>query len=151
MQSLGKVLYVGHYRHNFDDKGRITIPSQWRTAHTEEEDFLAIPNPAGCITILPPNEVAKLYEKISQVPAHDMEAQEQIHQYIARVERLNYDKSGRFALGKDLLDHAGIVDKAAVLAGAVTKFSIFSPSRWDEMGRKPNANNPLGFMRQYGI
>ena len=53
----GKTLYTGSYRHNLDDKGRLTIPSAWRAAHAEGEQFLAVPNPGGYISLLPPARV----------------------------------------------------------------------------------------------
>ena len=34
---------------------RLTIPSSWRRPHTEEDTFLAIQHPDGCIAVLPPD------------------------------------------------------------------------------------------------
>ena len=150
MASISRVLYTGSFRHNLDDKGRLTIPSAWRTPHEESDQFLATPNPDGYISVLPPAEVAKLVEKIAAVPMADAEAQAQIANFFAQSESFTFDKQGRVGLDEGLLKHAGIT-KEAVLGGSLTKFNIFSPERWELLRKQPGAANPAGFLSRYQI
>ena len=71
MAQPGKALYTGLFRHNLDDKFRLTIPSAWRYAHEEADSFLATPHPDGYIAVLPPAEVEKLHAKIAQIALSD--------------------------------------------------------------------------------
>lgn len=150
MQLQGRILYTGNFRHNLDDKGRLTIPSAWRTAHTEADQFLATPNPDGYVSILPPPEVAKLYDKVANVPLADTEAQAEIAAFFSIAQAFNFDKQGRIALNETLLKHAGIT-KEAVLGGSLSKFNIYSPERWSQVEQRPGAGNPAGFLRRYQI
>ena len=47
MSTSGKPYLTGKFRHNLDDKNRLTIPSAWRSMFDKETTFLAIPNPGG--------------------------------------------------------------------------------------------------------
>ena len=59
MAQTGKAFFTGLFRHTLDEKGRVTIPSPWRTDHAEGDVFLATPHPDGYVAVLPPAEVEK--------------------------------------------------------------------------------------------
>ena len=67
MANPGKAFYTGLFRHTLDEKGRVTIPSAWRSAHQDGDVFLATPHPDGYVAVLPPAEVEKLHAKIGQL------------------------------------------------------------------------------------
>jgi MraZ protein len=150
MPSSTKPRYTGHYRHSLDDKNRLTIPSGWRFAHTEEDEFVALPHPDGYIAVLPPSEVDRLYEKTAAKNLSDSEAQDVLTQLFAYAQTLRFDKQGRFSLTQDLLSHAGLA-KEAVLAGSLSKFAIWSPERWKAKGQRMDALTYRDLMRRAGI
>lgn len=150
MALSGKTLYTGTYRHNLDDKGRLTIPSAWRVAHGESDQFLAAPNPGGYVSVLPPTEVEKLYDKVATVPLSDTQAQAEIAAFFAIAQAFTFDKQGRIALNAELLQHAGIT-KESVLNGSLTKFNIYSPERWAAIAQRSSAASQADFLRRYGI
>jgi MraZ protein len=133
-----------------DDKNRLTIPSGWRVAHTEEDEFVALPHPDGYIAVLPPTEVDRLYEKVATKDLVDSEAQDVLTQLFAYAQTLRFDKQGRINLSEQLLKHAGVV-KDAVLAGSLSKFAIWSPERWDAKGQRMDAQTYRDLMRRAGI
>jgi len=150
MSLTGKILYTGDFRHTLDDKGRLTIPSAWRVAHVETDQFLAAPNPGGYISVLPPAAVASLYDKIAAVPLSDAQAQTEIAAFFSVAQAFTFDKQGRVALTEALLQHAGI-GKDAVLAGSLSKFNIFSPDRWSAIERRSSPDTRADFLRRYQI
>lgn len=150
MAILGKPFYTGLFRHTLDDKNRLTIPSSWRSAHGGEDTFLATPNPDGYVSVLPPAEVDKLYEKIAAVPLSDASAQAEIASFFAVTQAFTFDKQGRIALSDPLLRHAGI-GKDAVLSGGLSKFNIYSPERWALTEQKSSSASQADFMRRFGI
>src|SRR3954467_3738274 len=103
MAQPGKAFYTGLFRHNLDDKGRLTIPSAWRYAHEEADTFLATPHPDGYIAVLPPSEVAKLHEKFSNLKLSDAAAQAFAARFFSQTQGFSFDKSGRIGLTDDLL------------------------------------------------
>lgn len=129
MAQAGKATYTGLFRHTLDDKGRLTIPSEWRVTHAPEDTFLATPHPDGYIAVLPPDEVEGLRAKIAAKKLSDAAAQKFAARFFSQTQSFSYDKTGRAGLTVALLKHAGI-EKDAVLVGSLTKFNIYSPARW---------------------
>jgi len=147
---LGKTFYTGRFRHNLDDKNRLTIPSAWRQAHEESDTFLATPHPDGYIAVLPPAEVEKLYEKVAQKALTDRDAQDAFSRFFAQTLSFAFDKQGRFGVDADLLAHADI-RKDAVLVGSLTKFAIWSPARWEKLEARTSGEHLGDLMRRIGI
>jgi MraZ protein len=50
----------------------------------------------------------------------------------------------------DLLKHAGI-DGQAVLVGALTKFNLYAPARWDKVETRTSGENFGDLMRRLGL
>lgn len=146
----GKAFYTGLFRHNLDDKSRLTIPSAWRYAHEESDTFLATPHPDGYIAVLPPAEVEKLHAKIAQMALSDGAGQDFVARFFAQTQSFSFDKAGRVGLDAELLKHAGIA-KEAVLVGSLTKFNLYAPSRWEKVEARTSGENFGDLMRRIGI
>lgn len=146
----GRAFYTGLFRHTLDDKGRLTIPSAWRSAHAEADTFLATPHPDGYIAVLPPAEVEKLHEKISTKKLSDAAAQAFAARFFSQTQSFSFDKAGRIGLTADLLRHAG-VDRDAVLVGSLTKFNIYNPARWQQEEARTAGENFGDLMRSLDI
>lgn len=130
MLSSIKSLFVGEYRHTLDAKKRLTVPSKWRFSGDQEDVFLALPNPSGCITVYPPKMVAKLEEKVSAVSLGNKKAQKALTRLFSQADHFGCDKQGRICLSEKLVAHAH-VDKHAVLVGNFATFSIWNPMQYE--------------------
>ena len=150
MSQSGKTFYTGLFRHTLDDKGRLTIPSAWRFAHSESDAFLATPHPDGYVAVLPPAEVEKLHAKISELKLSDAAAQAFAARFFSQTQSFSFDKAGRIGVSGDLLKHAGI-GKDAVLVGSLTKFNIYSPARWQQEEARTAGENFGDLMRRLDI
>ena len=150
MAPAGKAAYTGLFRHTLDDKGRLTIPSEWRVAHASEDTFLATPHPDGYIAVLPPEEVEILRAKIAAQKLSDSAAQKFAVKFFSRTQSFSYDKTGRAGFTAELLKHAGI-EKDAVLVGSLTKFNIYSPARWQQEETPADGESFGDLMRRLDI
>lgn len=130
MTSLPKTLYVGSFRHNLDAKNRLTIPSKWRFQGDQEDVYLAFPHTQGCIMVLPPAAVERLYEKVNEINLGNEEGQDLLNRIFSEAHQMGCDKQGRMSLPENLLAKAGI-EKEALLVGTMTKFGIWNPDRWE--------------------
>jgi len=131
MMTTEQGLYAGEFRHNLDAKRRLTIPSKWRFSGDESAQYLAIPDPNGCVTVYPPEMVAGLRAKVSEVGMGNREGRRALARLFAAADAFSIDKSGRINLTERLCSHAAI-DKSCILAGALNQFSIWNPQRYDE-------------------
>jgi MraZ protein len=147
--------FSGEHFHSLDEKKRLTVPARWRNSvlpkkrkgaggdadapgeaagsptgpAEEEQSFLAMPNPNGSITVHPPQAVARLKERLSEVSMGDSQSQRVLHAIFAKSEFLKFDAQGRFTLPESLLGHAGLT-REAVLVGTVVQFHIWEPARY---------------------
>ncbi len=123
--------FVGEFRHSLDDKGRLTIPSQWRPEpKSEENKFLALPSPSGHIVVYPPKMIEKLEAAISEISLGDVEGQKAVAELMSKAHLFSCDKSGRINLNDKLVKHAKI-SKGTVLLGTLSTFSIYSEELYD--------------------
>ncbi len=143
-------IFVGEYRHSMDAKGRLTIPSPWRLDGEEGRDaFLALPNPAGYITVYPPEMIAQLKERVSKISMGDVEGQAALTVVMSMAHSFSSDKQGRINLNERLIAHAGI-EKEVVLLGKVSSFSIYSAKAYEsvkpgDVGSMMEALSRFGF------
>lgn len=149
MSTLGKPFYTGSFRHTLDDKNRLTIPSAWRSAHAPEDTFLIVPLD-GYLSVLPPAEAQKLYDRVAAQALSDSEAQEAAADFFSKTLSFSFDKAGRVMLTPELCAHAGIA-KDAVLVGSMNKFNLYSPDHWDRVQAATAAQKPADRLRRMGI
>ncbi|MEM9159894.1 MAG: mraZ [Verrucomicrobiota bacterium] len=138
MSSNRRPIYVGKHQRNLDSKNRLTIPSKWRFDGDTEDVYLALPDPSGCILVLPPAQVDKLYEQIESQQMSDEDAQEFQDAFFSQAVSFGCDKQGRINLPEELLAHSGI-QKEAVIIGRMTSFRIWSAGKWES--KEPNTNS----------
>ena len=100
--------------------------------------------------VLPPAEVDKLYEKVSQKALTDRDAQDAFQRFFSESFTFTFDKQGRIGLTDELRQHAGI-SKDAVLVGSFNKFAIYSPEKWEKAQQRTAGENFGDLMRRIGI
>jgi MraZ protein len=149
MSSLGKPFYTGSFRHTLDGANRLTIPSAWRSVHAEGDTLMVVPLD-GFLSVLPPLEVQKLYDRVSEKFLYDSEAQDAASDFFSKTLTFSFDKSGRVMLTPELCEHAGI-EKDVVLVGAMNKFNLFSPDQWARVQAANAAQKPSDRLRRMGI
>ncbi|MEM7791530.1 MAG: mraZ [Verrucomicrobiota bacterium] len=146
--------FVGEFRHNLDDKGRLTIPSSWRPKQdSEENQFLALPSLAGeYVTIYPPKMIAQLEERISQISLGDVAGQRAVRRVMSMAHSFSCDKQGRINLNDKLIEHAHI-EKSAVLLGQLSTFSIYSEKTYEQlMAEESNDSESLAdVFKRFGL
>jgi MraZ protein len=153
MVTLPKAHLTGVFRHYLDDKNRVTIPSQWRNLFDKETTFLAIPNPGGYASVLPPIEADKLYDKFAAIPHSDEESQDDITAFMAATQAFKFDSQGRISLSEILFNHVGLVGpkEEVVLVGSSNKFNIYSPLRWAQVEAKSTKATQADVMKRFSI
>ncbi len=153
MSTPSKTYLAGNFRHFLDDKNRVTIPSNWRGLFEKGTSFLAIPNPGGYVSVLPPKEADKLYDKFAEVPFSDTAAQNDISVFMSSTQAFTFDSQGRIALNESLSRHAALggPKSEVVLVGGLNKFNIYNPAMWSEVEQESTPATQRGVMQRFGI
>ncbi len=130
--------FVGEFRHKLDSKNRLTIPSDWRFG--DGVSFLAIPDPNGSITVLPPDGIKRLLEAAKTPTLGDPRKSAALQRLASLALKVTCDKAGRINLDARLLAHAKIKSEEAVLVGGFTKFHIWNPKNYEAAYQSQDLN-----------
>ena len=123
MQPDLRASYTDTFEHAFDEKGRITIPSEWRGGAYETRLFV-LPAKEGCIKVYPESWLGRL-----QAGMRDLEPakREQVRNLVGTVQAALIDAQGRILLKEKFRKPAGI-EKEAMLVGRLDHFAIYNPA-----------------------
>jgi transcriptional regulator MraZ len=121
--------YAGEFRHQIDDKHRVTIPSRWRRNGAVDE-FIMVPEPNGqFLLVMPPNEFERIgaaAEKIPGVSPRDLRVY--LRQLHAQAQHGASDKQGRLLLPDDLCKTLELKGEVALVGGR-GRFEIWNLAR----------------------
>jgi len=121
--------YAGQFHHSIDEKNRITIPSPWRSAKTQ--DFVLLPEPSlQFLLVMSPHEferMSALAESAGNISARDRRIfARQLH---SRARHGVSDRQGRLVLPDDLCKHLNLKGEVALVGGR-GRFEIWNLPRW---------------------
>jgi MraZ protein len=139
VKALTRTVFVGTFRHSVDNKNRVAIPAKWRAAARGSKEFYVLPDPNSCLVVLTASAMEKMLERADDISIGEYQRRDVLRVIASRAHGTPCDKQGRIGLTEELLKHAGI-EKEAVLAGALTRFEIWSPTRWAEVERAAMQN-----------
>lgn len=126
----GKVerMFLNHYHHNLDEKGRLTIPVRYRELISEGAYVtLGFDQNLMVLTTSYFNEIAERSAKLSLT---DPTSRQLMRLIFSNAERVEVDKAGRILIPQSLRE-AVQLDGEAVVVGVLNYFEIWSPSLWN--------------------
>ncbi|HCT63257.1 MAG TPA: cell division/cell wall cluster transcriptional repressor MraZ [Erysipelotrichaceae bacterium] len=121
-------MFIGEYRHNTDNKGRIIIPARFRDDLGER--VVLTRGLDGCITVYTLAQWNKVLEGLRVLPTTKKESRMYIHMLTAKAAECEFDAQGRVLLPQSLIQEAAI-EKECVVIGVVDHVEIWSSHRWD--------------------
>ena len=134
MSALNTGKYFGEYRHSMDDKGRLTIPSQWRPQlESKDNDLLALPSlNEKSVSLYPPRVIEQHYDRFPEIRMGGHKGQRAIPRIMSMAHNFSCDKQGRINLNDKLINHANL-EKSVVLLGEASKFMIYDEAFYDRL------------------
>ena len=121
-------MFLGEYRHNIDQKGRLIIPSKFRDGLGEE--FVITKGLDGCLFLFPETEWKKFEDKLRTLPFSSKAARTFIRFFTAGATEGSIDKQGRSLLPRNLREYAQL-EKEAVIIGVPDRVEIWSKKNWE--------------------
>ena len=118
---------------NMDSKGRMAIPTRYRSVLSELCDgamVITIDMKSPCLTLSPLPEWKKFEAKVASLPAMD-ELGEMLSRFvIGQAKDLQLDGNGRILIPQELRDFATL-HKHIVLVGRTQRLEIWSEEKWN--------------------
>ncbi|NLK44766.1 MAG: division/cell wall cluster transcriptional repressor MraZ [Tissierellia bacterium] len=121
-------MFIGEYQHTLDSKGRIIIPSKFRSELGEE--FVMTKGLDNCLFVYPKTEWSILEEKLKTLPLTNRDARAFVRFFFSGASECELDKQGRVLIPPNLRDHSK-VEKEVVIIGVSTRIEIWSKEEWD--------------------
>jgi len=127
-----KEAYTDKFEFSLDDKGRVSVPVEWR-GEAFEKRFLLMPSEEGCLRVYPASFLGRQLEKLSADGATSTDARRKSLEKLASVmQAAEPDQQGRIMIREKFRQHAGL-NRQAVLVGRLDHFEIWEPRRWQKV------------------
>ena len=135
-------LFLSSYENRLDTKGRISVPASFRAAAINE-DFAGVvlyrSFTNNCIEGLTMSRMEQMANAADKMGVFDSELDDLSAMLFADARPLNFDVTGRIVIPNDLLQHAGITDKA-IFVGRGKSFQIWNPDAFRDAQEKSLQN-----------
>lgn len=117
-------MLMGEYHHSIDDKGRLIIPSKFRSELGEE--FVVTRGLDRCLFIYSKQEWDKIVNKLSSLPFTKKDARDFARFFLSGATVVGFDKQGRINITSPLVAYANLT-KDCVIIGVNERLEV-----WDE-------------------
>ena len=128
-------LFLSSYENRLDTKGRISVPASFRAA-LNSENFSGVVLYRSftnkCIEGLSMSRMEMLANATDKMGVFDGNLDDLSAMLFADARPLSFDVTGRIVIPNDLLQHAGIKDRA-IFVGRGTSFQIWNPDEFKKM------------------
>lgn len=121
-------MFIGEYRHNIDDKNRVTIPSKFREGLGDV--FVLTKGLDNCLFIYPHTEWIVFEDKLRNLPLTNQNARKFARFFLSGAVECNVDKQGRILLPSSLRNYSGIM-KDVYFIGMSNRIEIWGSEQWD--------------------
>jgi MraZ protein len=122
-------MFCGQYRHNLDNKGRLTIPARFREL-LEGGAYVTQGFDKNLMVLSVPS-FDFISQSVNQMSLTNSMARELRRLLFSTASRVEPDKNGRILLPQFLRDVAEL-NTEAVIVGVGNYFEIWSPAPWNE-------------------
>ncbi len=125
-------MFLGQYRYNVDDKGRLMIPARFRQ-QLGENAYLTL-GFDRCLMLMNEAYFRRVYERINAMSLSDPTARLLRRLILANAYPVEVDKIGRILLPQPLRDFLN-ADGEVILVGQGDYFEIWTSKDWEEQQR----------------
>ena len=121
-------MFLGEFKYNIDEKGRVLIPPKFR--RELKEGVVLTAGPEKCIIAYAPPEWKKLADALTTGSIAPSKLRRLNRAIFATAFKLNIDRQGRIALPVPLRQYAEIEDEI-IIAGANTYLELWDKKQWE--------------------
>ena len=141
-------MFMGEYRHNIDEKGRLIVPAKFREALGKE--FVVTKAIDQCLFVYPLSEWKIIEEKFREANTTTANARKFARFFFAGACNVEIDKQGRILLPNQLREFADLT-KDIVTVGVLNRVEIWNGSKWDENNTFDDMDEIAEQMAELGI
>ena len=122
-------MFIGEYKHNLDNKGRLAVPAKFRSML--KKGAVVTKGLDSCLFLYPRDQWKKIAEKIASLPVSQSKARAFGRMMLAGAMDVDFDNQGRINL-PDYLIKFGKLKKKAIIAGLYDRLEIWDETAWEK-------------------
>ena len=121
--------FLGSYRHQIDEKGRLSLPAPFRR-DAEERPFVLVQVHARSLTLYPADTWTGVEERLLELLRRQPSARANVLAVTANATEVSPDRQGRILVPQRLLTAVDLSD-SALLVGLIDRIEIWNPDQFD--------------------
>ncbi|MEX0689846.1 MAG: division/cell wall cluster transcriptional repressor MraZ [Candidatus Paceibacterota bacterium] len=131
-------MLLGEYQHTLDSKGRIAVPSKFRTKLGD--GAIITRGLDKCLFVFGMEEWSSLAKKLTSLPLSQSNSRAFSRLMLAGAVDVKLDVQGRVLIPEYLRNYADL-KKQVVVAGLYSRFEIWDSSNWDKYKKKTEGSS----------
>jgi MraZ protein len=125
-------MFRNHFRHTLDNKGRVSVPAEYRVELQAENDKPPFLTKADdCLRLYPAGYWAEYEARMIEETAFDPDGEDTLRSIMAWSSACPVDRVGRILIPQNLREHANL-EREAVFVGMGHFVEIWNPARFLE-------------------
>ena len=142
-------MLIGEYTHSIDAKGRVIVPSKFRSELGER--FILTKGFDGCLYGYSLEEWKTIEDKIKTLPlVTGKDARNFTRFFFSSAIECELDSQGRILISPGLREFAGL-EKDIVTIGVSSRIEIWSKAKWDAYNSEQDSDDIAEKMSMLGI
>jgi MraZ protein len=121
--------FLGSYRHQIDEKGRLSLPASFRR-DAEDQPLVLVQVHPDSLTLYPASTWTEVEGRLRELLRLQPGARTYVLGITARAVEVVPDKQGRILIPQRLLESAGLRD-SALLVGVIDRVELWDPERFE--------------------
>ncbi len=144
--------FIGHHAYSLDNKGRVSIPSDFREVLSEryDEKLVLMKNYDRCIAAYPIEEWQKIDEKINSLPQSDPMVMKYLRNFYSSAKVCELDGQGRVLVPPALKAYAGL-NREVIIIGLSNRMEFWDAETWKKENPEEDGAKVRDAMAAYGL
>ncbi len=130
-------MFIGEYKHNIDEKGRIAVPAKFRK---QLKGAIITRGLDRCLFVFNKIEWQELAKKLIALPLAQANSRAFVRLMLAGAMEAPLDGQGRILVPEYLKQYAAL-KKQAVVTGLYNRIEIWDESEWNKYKSKTEASS----------
>lgn len=130
-------MFIGEYKHNLDQKGRLALPSRFRQ---KIKSAIITRGLDRCLFVFNKNEWEVLAKKLIELPLSQFNSRAFVRLMLSGAMDAPLDKQGRILVPDYLRKYAGL-KKQAVVIGLYNRIEVWNLQEWEKYKNRTEASS----------
>lgn len=129
-------VFLGEYSHSLDEKGRVVMPSKFRTGL--DDGCVVTKGQERCIYVFPMDRWEEESSKVLKLPRTDRRARNFSRSFFASASDQALDRQGRVQIPESLRRYAGL-EKDLTVVGVADRIEVWAADTWRTVAEEADA------------